>query len=144
MISRRAGVIDLNNLRRRHRGQPELIIISLIDIMMVLLIFLLSTASSSHEVGLKVERPFAAAGAPLDSESMLIGIGAGGQLSFEGKRVERLSLRRLVEERLARRPDLAIILVADKETPAEILVGVMDEAQLGGAKRIAIASRRER
>ena len=63
--------------------------------------------------------------------------------TFEGRRVDRLSVRRLVEERLARHPELAVILVADKETPAELLVGVMDEAQLGGAKRIAIASRKE-
>ena len=137
-------MIDLNALRRRHRGQPELVIINLIDVLMVLLIFLLSTASSSHEVGLKIERPFASAGAKLDSESMMIGIGAGGQISFEGKRVDRLSIRRLVEERLARHPELAIILVADKETPVEILVGVMDEAQQGGAKRVAIASRTDR
>jgi biopolymer transport protein ExbD len=137
-------VLDLNSLRRRHRGQPELVVINLIDVMMVLLIFLLSTASSSHEVGLKIERPHATAGATLDSESMLIGIGAGGQISFEGKRVDRLSIRRLVEERLARRPELAVILVADKETPVEILVGVMDEAQQGGAKRVAIASRTDR
>lgn len=136
-------MLDLGALRPRHRGQAEVVILSLIDIMMVLLIFLLSTASSSHEVGLKVERPFATSGATLDAESLLIGIGAGGQISFEGKRVERLSLRRLVEERLARHPELAVILVADKETPAELLVGVMDEAQLGGAKRIAIASRKE-
>ena len=136
-------MLDLGSLRKRHRGQAEVVILSLIDIMMVLLIFLLSTASSSHEVGLKVERPFATSGSTLDAESLLIGIGAGGQVSFEGKRVERLSVRRLVEERLARHPDLAVILVADKETPAELLVGIMDEAQLGGAKRIAIASRKE-
>ena len=36
-----------------------------------------------------------------------------------------------------------MILVADKRTPAELLVAVMDEAQLGGAKRVAIASRKE-
>lgn len=136
-------MLDLGSLRKRHRGQAEVVILSLIDIMMVLLIFLLSTASSSHEVGLKVERPFATSGAALDAESLLIGIGAGGQISFEGRRVERLSVRRLVEERLARNPGLAVILVADKETPAELLVGVMDEAQLGGAKRVAIASRKE-
>lgn len=136
-------MIDLSSLRRRHRGQPEVVILSLIDIMMVLLIFLLSTASTSREVGLKVERPHAASGAAMENDSLLIGIGAEGELSCDGRRIEHISLRRLVEERLARHPDLSVILVADKRTPAELLVGVMDEAQLGGAKRVAIASRKE-
>jgi biopolymer transport protein ExbD len=79
----------------------------------------------------------------MDQESLLIGIGAEGELSCDGRRIERISLRRLVEEKLALHPELSVILVADKRTPAETLVGVMDEAQLGGAKRVAIASRKD-
>ena len=136
-------MIDLARLRKRGRGQPEIIILSLIDIMMVLLIFLLSTASPARETGMDVQRPHAASAAAGDPESILVGIGPEGELTFEGRRVDRLSLRGMVEQRLARRPDLALVLVADRRTPLETLVAVMDEAQLGGAKRISIAARKE-
>lgn len=136
-------MIDLTGLRRRGRGQPEIIILSLIDIMMVLVIFLLTTASASRETGLLVQRPRAASGQALESESILIGVGADGELSFDGHRVDRFSVRGLVAQRLARKPEAGVVLVADRRTPAEILVSVMDEAQLGGAKRIAVASQRE-
>ncbi|MBI3269806.1 MAG: biopolymer transporter ExbD [Planctomycetes bacterium] len=136
-------MIDLSALRRRGRGQPEVIILSLIDIMMVLLIFLLSTASSVRETGLELERPYAETGAQLDPEAVLLGVGAEGELSLEGRRVDRLSLRGVLEERLARRPDLGVVLVADRRTPAGLLVEVMDQARLAGARRVALAARKE-
>ena len=89
-------MIDLSTMRRRHRGQPEVVILSLIDIMMVLLIFLLSTASTSREVGLQVERPHASSGAAMENDSLLIGIGPDGDLACDGRRIEQISLRRLV------------------------------------------------
>lgn len=136
-------MIDFSTLRKRGRGQPEVIIISLIDIMMVLLIFLLSTASTTRETGLDVQRPYALSGEELDSDAVLIGVGAEGELSFEGRRIDRISLRGLVQERLAQRPDAGVVLVADKRTPTGVLVAVMDEAQLGGARRIAVAASKE-
>ncbi|MBI3270899.1 MAG: biopolymer transporter ExbD [Planctomycetes bacterium] len=136
-------MIDLSSLRRRGRGQPEVIILSLIDIMMVLLIFLLSTATPVRETGLEVQRPLATSVGAVDPEAVLLGVGPEGELSFEGRRVDWLSLRGLVEERLARRPELGVVLVADRRTPAGVLVGILDEAQLGGARRIAIAARKE-
>ena len=136
-------MIDLSSLRKRGRGQPEVIILSLIDIMMVLLIFLLATANPARETGIDIQRPFAQTGSEVDPEAVLIGVGPEGELSFEGRRVDRLSLRGLIEERLSRRPESGVVLVADRRTPAGVLVAVMDEAQLGGARRIAIAARKE-
>ncbi len=136
-------MIDLSRLRRHRRGHPEVIIISLIDIMMVLLVFLLSTACSTRETGLKVMRPHAVSSRQLDATSIPIGVGAQGELSFEGRRIEHLALRALIRERLAERPDAPVVLVADTQTPAGVLVAVMDEVQRGGATRVAIASRKE-
>lgn len=136
-------MIELSGLRKRGRGQPEVIILSLIDIMMVLLIFLLSTASPVRETGIEIQRPFAQTGNAVEAEAVLIGVGPEGELSFEGRRVDRLSLRGLIEERLGRQPELGVVLIADRRTPTGVLVGVMDDAQLGGARRIAIAARKE-
>ena len=136
-------MIDFSSLRKRGRGQPEVIILSLIDIMMVILIFLLVTANAGRETGIEVRRPQAATSAALEDDSIMIGVGPGGELSVEGRRIDRLSLRGLVQQRLAARPDLGVVLVADERVPAGMLVGVMDEAQRGGAKRVAIASRKE-
>ena len=136
-------MIDFSSIRKRGRGQPEVIILSLIDIMMVLLIFLLTTANPGKETGLEVQRPQASTSAELDAESLLVGVGADGELSMEGRRIDLLSLSGVLRQRLAARPELGVVLVADVRTPAGTLVSVMDEAHRGGAKRVAIASRKE-
>lgn len=136
-------MIDFSSIRKRGRGQPEVIILSLIDIMMVLLIFLLTTARPGKETGLDVQRPQASTSAELDADALLVGIGPDGELSMEGRRVDLLSLSGILRQRLAARPDLGVVLVADQRTSAGALVAAMDEAYRGGARKVAVASRKE-
>jgi len=79
----------------------------------------------------------------LDATAIPVGIGAQGELFFEGRRIERLALRGLIRARLAERPGAPVVLVVDAHTPTGVLVAVMDEAQRGGATRVAVASRKE-
>ena len=115
----------------------------MIDLMFTLLIFFVVTTSFVRETGLAVQRPQSSTATTLEKSSLMVGIGPLGEVYFEGRRVELLSLRLLVSQRLARLPDAGVVLVTDKRTPAEAIVRVMDEAQLGGAKRVALASRRD-
>jgi biopolymer transport protein ExbD len=130
--------------RGRNRGTPEIQIAPMIDLMFTLLIFFVVTNSFVRETGLEVQRPRAGTATEADPNSILVGIGPLGEVYFEGRRVELLGLRTLVEQRLARRRDAGVVLVADRRTPTEALVQVMDEAHAAGATRVAIASRRER
>ena len=114
----------------------------MIDLMFTLLIFFVVTTSFVRETGLEVQRPRSSTAAALDKNAILVGVGPAGEVSFEGRRVELLSLRMLLEQRLARSPESGVVLVADRLATAESIVRVMDEAQRGGAKRIALASRR--
>jgi len=128
--------------RARGRGAPEIQIAPMIDLMFTLLIFFVVTTSFVRETGLEVQRPRSSTATELDRGAILVGVGPAGEVSFEGRRVELLSLRMLLEQRLARTPDAGVVLVADRQAQAEALVRVMDEARRGGATRIALASRR--
>lgn len=129
--------------KSRGRGAPEIQIAPMIDLMFTLLIFFVVTTSFVRETGLEVQRPKSSTASALEKSSLLVGVGPSGEIYFEGRRVELLSLRLLVGQRLLRQPDAGVVLVTDKRTPAEAIVRVMDEAQLGGAKRVALASRRD-
>ena len=127
----------------RGRGAPEIQIAPMIDLMFTLLIFFVVTTSFVRETGLDVQRPRSSTAAGLEKSSLLVGMGPAGEIYFEGRRVELLSLRLLISQRVARQPDAGVVLVVDQRTTADAIVRVMDEAQLGGAKRVALASRRE-
>ncbi len=129
--------------RRRSRAGVDIPIAPLIDMVFILLIFFLVTTTFVRETGLRVRRPRAKTAQALDTKNLLIGIGPQGRVHVEGRRVDLLSLRSLVERRVRARPDLSVVLVADEATPTGTLVRVMDECREAGAKRVAVASRKE-
>ena len=129
--------------KKSSKEQAEIKIAPLIDMVFILLIFFIVTTSFISETGLTVERPEARSSQSLDSESILIGIGASGEIYISGQRVGLFSLRPLVEHKLKSNPKLSTILVADKSISAELVVRVMDEIRLSGVKRIALATRKK-
>lgn len=135
--------MKLLRARRSGAGSPDIPLAPLIDLMFTLLIFLLVSTTFVRETGMPVERPRAFTSSELKNESILVGVGPQGEISIDGRRVAVLGVRTHVERELARRPGLSIVLIADRRTPAEWLVRVMDEARRGGAKQIAIASKKD-
>ncbi|HXG63085.1 MAG TPA: biopolymer transporter ExbD [Planctomycetota bacterium] len=129
--------------RGRSRGGAEIQIAPLIDLMFTLLLFYVVTTTFVRETGLEVERPRARSAAPLEKHAILVGVGPSGEVYWEGRRIDLITLRGLVSRRLARQPGAGVVLVADRRTPAEWVVRVMDEAKRGGARTVALASRKE-
>ena len=129
--------------RRKNKAQAEIRMAPLIDMVFILLIFFLVTTSFVAETGITVERPQARSSEVLDKESLMVGIGPTGQVYVEGRRVSMFSVRSLVRNKVNVRPGLGVVLVADKVTPADYVVRAMDEIQLGGVERVALAARQE-
>lgn len=133
------------SVRRKKRSQEkaEIKIAPLIDMVFILLIFFIVTTSFVSETGISVERPAARSAENLESQSILIGIGSLGEIYISGRRVGLFSLKPLLENKLRNQPKLSIVLVADKTTPADLIVRVMDEIRLSGVKRIALATEKQ-
>lgn len=129
--------------RRKARAGVDIPLAPLIDMVFILLIFFLVTTTFVRETGLRVRRPRAKTAQVLDAKNLLVGVDPQGRIHVEGRRVDLLSLRSVVERRVRSRPDLSVVLVVDEATPTGTLVRVMDECREAGAKRIAVASRKE-
>ena len=126
--------------KKSSREKAEIKIAPLIDMVFILLIFFIVTTSFVSETGLTVERPAARSAEKLQSQSVLIGVGPSGEIYLSGRRIGLFSLKPLIENQLRNKPDLSVVLVADKTTPADLIVRVMDELRLSGVKRIALAT----
>jgi biopolymer transport protein ExbD len=133
------------SVRRKKRSQEkaEIKIAPLIDMVFILLIFFIVTTSFVSETGISVERPAARSAEKLESQSILIGVGSLGEIYISGRRVGLFSLKPLLENKLRNQPKLSVVLVADKTTPADLIVRVMDEIRLSGVKRIALATEKQ-
>jgi biopolymer transport protein ExbD len=111
----------------------------LIDMVFILLIFFIVTTTFVEESGVDVDKPAAASAARLDKNSIIFAITAQGQVVYGGKEIGVGGVRPLVA-RLCERDPLPVIVQTDKNTPAGVLVRVIDEAKLGKAKNVSIAT----
>lgn len=128
---------------RRTLAEPEepieLNLIPLIDIIMFLLIFFISTTSFVEEPGVQVDKPQAASAKQLDKSSIIFAVTSDGKIAYGGKEVALGGVRPTVERLCAKEP-LPVVIKADESARSGILIRVLDEAKLGGAKDVSIAT----
>ncbi|MEW6306887.1 MAG: biopolymer transporter ExbD [Verrucomicrobiota bacterium] len=124
-----------------HEEPIELNLIPLIDVIMFLLIFFISTTTFVEDTGVEVDKPQAASAQQLDKNSILIAITANSQVVYGGREVGIGGVRPLVT-RLTSKEEMPVIIQADNAAQSGMLVRVIDEAKLGGAKNVSLASTR--
>jgi len=111
----------------------------LIDMVFILLIFFIVTTTFVEESGVEVDKPSAATATRLDKNSIIFAVTASGQVVYGGKEVGVGGVRPVVS-RLCEKEPLPVIVQTDKAAPAGILVRVIDEAKLGKAKNVSLAT----
>ena len=125
--------------RRPQEQDTEINLSPLIDMVFILLIFFIVTTVFVKESGITVNRPKAASAVELDRQSILIGVDASGRVFYGGQEIGVQGVRAVVR-RLIEREDIPVIIQADKAVPTGITARVMDEAKLGGASAINLAT----
>ena len=130
---------------RRSLSQPEepieLNLIPLIDIIMFLLIFFVSTTSFMEEPGLKVDKPASGGSAQSDQSTIIFSVAKDGRITFEGKEVGLTGVRPTVKRLCAKEP-LPVVIQTHEQARSGVMVRIMDEAMLGGAKDVSLAAER--
>lgn len=113
----------------------------LIDCVFILLIFFIVTTTFVEETGVEVDRPTAASASRLEKTSILIAITPEGSVVYGGREIGVAGVRPLVQ-RMLQQEDVPVIVQADARVPTGLFVRVVDEAKLGGATRVNVATRR--
>jgi biopolymer transport protein ExbD len=132
---------------QRYGGQsgnenPEINISPLVDMVFLLLIFFIVTTVFVEETGVEVQKPKAASAQNLEKKSILLALTSDGQIVYGGREVRLSGLRGLIS-RLLRDQEMPVIILADEQSRSGVLVDVIDECKLAGAKQVSIAAERE-
>jgi biopolymer transport protein ExbD len=114
---------------------------SLIDVMFVLVLFFLVTATFVKDTGIVVRRPAAVTNDGAATESLRISVASSGAVYVDGKPMELGELGQRVRQHTIERPAAGVIVVADEALGSGRLVAVIDAARLAGAKDVALATR---
>ena len=114
----------------------------LIDMVFLLLIFFMVTTVFVEETGIEVNKPSASSASDLEKKSILIAVSKDGKIVYAGQEMSLNSVRGLVS-RLLQDKNQPVIIIADKDASAGLLVDVIDECKLAGAKQVNIGAEME-
>jgi biopolymer transport protein ExbD len=117
----------------------EINVSPLIDMVFILLIFFIVTTVFVEETGVEVDKPQAASAVDLEKNSILIAVTEKGQVVYGGQEIGIAQVRPMVR-RLIQAEDMPVIIQGDERVNYGLVLQVVDEAKLGGATKVSLAS----
>ncbi len=112
----------------------------MLDVVFIMLIFFIVTASFVKESGIDVNRPNAATAERKEKGNILVAISEDNQIWIDRRQVDPRALRANIERMHAENPNGAVVIQADEESKNKLLVLVMDAARSAGVKSVSIAA----
>ena len=112
----------------------------MIDIVFIMLIFFIVTASFVKEAGIDVNRPGAVTAERKEKASILVAIAENGEIWIDKRPVDVRAVRANIERLRAENPQGAVVIQADKNSKNGLLVKVMDAARLAGVENVSLAA----
>ncbi|CAD7771132.1 MAG: Biopolymer transport protein ExbD/TolR [Candidatus Methanoperedenaceae archaeon GB50] len=116
----------------------------LIDMVFLLLIFFLLTANFLREEGISVRLPYAKTATPIQkTEELTVYLTAKGETFLGKKQVSLEQVYQIFCHKIKETNYLMVTIKADKATPIEWVVRVIDRARLAGVRKIFIVTDRK-
>jgi biopolymer transport protein ExbD len=120
--------------------ESEVNLTPMLDVVFIMLIFFIVTASFVKEAGIEISRPSASTAERKERGNILVAITDSGQIWINRRQVGHRALRANIERMHAENPHGAVVIQADKKSTNDLLVQVMDAARLAGVKSVSIAA----
>ena len=120
--------------------ENEINLTPMLDVVFIMLIFFIVTASFIKEAGIDVNRPDAPTAESQDDAAILIAISAGDEIWIDRRPTEPNAVRGMIERLHAENPKGSIVIQADEESTNETLVVVMEAAKQAGVTNVAISA----
>jgi len=126
--------------RIRKTTESEVNLTPMLDVVFIMLIFFIVTASFVKEAGIDISRPSAATAVRKERGNILVAITADNQIWIDRRQVDPRALRANIERMHAENPQGTVVIQADEKSENGLLVKVMDAARLAGVSNISIAA----
>jgi len=124
-------------------AEPGIDMSPMMDCVFILLIFFIVTTTFVEESGVEVDKPQAASASSLEKTSILIALTAKGEVVYGGREIGMGGVQSLVR-RMVQKEQVPVIIQADNAAQSGMLVRLIDEAKLGGAEKVSIATSAKR
>jgi biopolymer transport protein ExbD len=120
--------------------QSEINLTPMLDVVFIMLIFFIVTASFIKQAGIDVLRPEAVTGEQRPTVSVLVAISETGEIWVDKKKVEPTAVRAAIERLHAENPKGSVVVQADKAAKNERLMMVLSAVRAIGISDVAVST----
>ena len=131
---------QISNMLQEQEESEEINMTPMLDVVFILLIFFIVTASFVKEAGIEVNRPEAATAVKKERANILVAISDKGEIWINKRRVDVRTVQANIERLKAENPQGTVVIQADKKATTDILIKVMDSARAAGVFDVSIAA----
>ena len=130
----------MRRARKREQQESEVNLTPMLDVVFIMLIFFIVTASFVKEAGIDISRPPAATAERKERGNILVAITDNDQIWVDRRQVDPRALRANIERLHAENPQGSVVIQADIKSTNGLLVQVMDAARLAGVSNVSLAA----
>lgn len=118
----------------------EINLTPMLDVVFIMLIFFIVTATFIKEAGIQVERPDTVTAESQEDAAILIAISPNDEIWIDKQERDPRDVRGIIERLHAENPKGSIVIQADEESTNEVLVQILEAAKAAGVTNVALAS----
>lgn len=123
-----------------NQDEAEIDLTPMLDVVFIMLIFFIVTASFVKEAGLDVNRPDApTTQVQTEDTNILVQIRENDEIWIDRRLVDPRALRANIERLHAEKPEGSVVIMANRRSTNRMLVAVMDASRQAGVYNISIA-----
>jgi len=111
----------------------------MLDVVFIMLIFFIVTATFIKETGIEVNRPDTKTAQFKKTVSLLVAVSPDSAIWIDKKKVDIRNVRPLMERLHAENPKGGLVIQADMDSKVEKVLAIMDAARTIGIGQVAIA-----
>lgn len=129
---------DLSRALNQADEEAEINLTPMLDVVFIMLIFFIVTASFLKEVGVEATKPPSVTVDPKDSKSITIKITSTNEILIDGRTIDPRAVSAVITRRAAEDTEASVAVLAGKRARTELIVGVIDAARAAGFRSEAI------
>ncbi len=114
----------------------------MLDVVFIMLIFFIVTATFIKQAGIEVLRPAAGSAEEKPTVSVLVAVSETGDIWIDNRRVDPTSVRAHIERLHAENPKGGLVVQADRGAKMEKVLAVLEAARAANITQVALSTER--
>jgi biopolymer transport protein ExbD len=131
------------NTQRPEEEAQAIDLTPMLDVVFIMLIFFIVTATFIKETGKEVTRPDATTAEPNPGASILIAIGSDNEIWIDKKEIDPRNVRQVIERMRVDNPKGTVSIQADTEADIKFVVDVANAAREAGVTDVSVSTEKK-